>query len=109
LSAPDNLEGKSLKPVLEDRSVAVKPAAFTQHPRPAYPPGRDNPDVMGYSMRTDRFRYTEWRKYQGGQIVARELYDHRKDPQEDDNLADDPAVTETVRQLAECLSETIAP
>ena len=109
LSAPDNLEGKSLKPVLEDSSAKVKPAAFTQHPRPAYPPGRNNPDVMGYSMRTDRFRYTEWRKYQGGQIVAKELYDHQGDPQENNNLAEDPAMTETVRKLAARLSDVIAP
>ena len=109
LPAPSNLEGKSLKPVLEDSSVEVKSAAFTQHPRPAYPPGRSNPDVMGYSMRTGRFRYTEWRKYQGGRIVAKELYDHQQDPQENENLAGDPTMTETLRQLAADLSETIAP
>ena len=39
LDAPKDLEGKSLRPVLDDPSASVKPAALTQHPRPAYPPG----------------------------------------------------------------------
>ena len=34
LPRPDGLEGISLVPVLNDVSKSVKPAAFTQHPRP---------------------------------------------------------------------------
>ena len=80
LVAPKNLEGRSLRPLLEDPSKTVKPAGFTWHPRPAYPPPGGNPEAMGYSMRTNRYRYTEWREFQKGKILARELYDHQTDP-----------------------------
>lgn len=44
----EGLEGVSLRPTLEDTAVAVKPAAYTQHPRPAYYKGK--PDAMGCSV-----------------------------------------------------------
>ena len=84
---PDHLEGKSLQPMLDDSTARVKRAAFTWHSRPAYPPAGKNRDVMGHSMRTDRFRYTEWRRFGTDEIVARELYDHDRDSRETVNLA----------------------
>jgi iduronate 2-sulfatase len=44
---------------------------------------------MGYSIRTDRFRYTEWRDWKSGKTIARELYDHVADPSETKNVADE--------------------
>ena len=85
LPEPEGVQGKSLVPVLEDPEAKVKDAAFTQHPRPAYFKGR--PDVMGYSVRTARYRYTEWRDWETGKAVARELYAHDKDPAETRNIA----------------------
>jgi hypothetical protein len=50
-------------------------------------------------MRTDRYRFTEWRSEEG-EVVARELYDHEaSDPLEVRNLADDPTHAETVAEL----------
>ena len=43
--------------------------------------------VMGRSVRTDRWRYSEWDDGRRGS----ELYDHENDPHEYTNLADDPA------------------
>jgi iduronate 2-sulfatase len=106
LPAPADLEGTSLRPVLTDPARTVKHATFTQHPRPAYPPDGISPDVMGHSVRTDRFRYTEWRKLRGRDIVATELYDHQRDPCETVNLANDPAMSSTLQQLAGLLAET---
>ncbi len=106
LPAPEGLEGVSLRAVLEDPSRSVKRAAFTWHPRPAYPPGRSNPDVMGYSMRTDRHRYTEWRDFHTGTLVAAELYDHATDPRETANLAGRDEHARTVAALARQLAET---
>jgi iduronate 2-sulfatase len=60
--------------------------ALTQTPRPNYPDG-ELPTIMGYSMRSDRYRYTEWRDFQTGKALATELYDHVDDPQETINLA----------------------
>ncbi len=107
LPKPDGLEGMNLSPLLDDPSLALKPAAFTQHPRPAYydrEPSKQ-PAVMGYSVRTARVRYTEWRDWKTGEPVARELYDATSDPNEMKNAADSPAVTEWQNEAAALLKK----
>ena len=55
---------------------------------------------MGYTMRTDRYRLTVWVGRNDHTMVdATELYDHQKDPQENVNIAKDPANAELVAQL----------
>jgi hypothetical protein len=57
---------------------------------------------MGYTMRTDDFRYTEWRNRKNiARVVARELYDHRQDHDENENVAENAAHAKTVQELAE--------
>ena len=105
LPKPDGLEGTNLAPLLDDPSLRLKPAAFTQHPRPAYydrEPG-GQPSVMGVSARTARVRYTEWRDWKTGEPVARELYDAASDPNEMHNVADSPALAEAQREAAALL------
>ncbi len=80
LPAPEGLEGSDLTPLLGDPARKLKDAAFSQYPRPK---------VMGYTMRTARHRYTEWRT-PAGDVAGVELYDHETDPQEDVNLAGRP-------------------
>jgi iduronate 2-sulfatase len=91
LKSPAGLEGVSLVPVLNDPAKAVKSAAFTQHPRPAYydrtPAGI--PEAMGYSVRTEAGRYTEWREWTTGKLVGAEYYDHARDPNELTNRVDE--------------------
>lgn len=67
LQAPSNVADRSFAPLLDDPSQAWKEAAFTQL--------RRGP-VMGRSVRTTRWRYTEWDEGRQG----RELYDHTTDP-----------------------------
>lgn len=86
----EKLDGRSLQPLVDDPQAKFKSAAFTQHPRPAYydrTPSK-TPTAMGYSVRTADVRYTEWRDWQTGKVLARELYDHRRDPQELNNVID---------------------
>jgi iduronate 2-sulfatase len=89
LQPPADLDGKSLRPLLEGTAAKVKDAALTQHTRPAYPSDEEPLEAMGYAMRTEQFRYVEWRSVQDGRIVAQELYDHERDPHETVNLAND--------------------
>lgn len=92
LTPPANLEGASLRPLLENPSGEgwTKPAV-TQvwHGR----------DAWGYSIRNQRWRYTEWLEGRAG----RELYDHENDPDEITNLAEHPEQAELVRELSALL------
>ena len=77
LPIPPELEGSSFAPLLDDPTRAWKRAAFSQYSRR---------DVMGHSMRTDRYRYTEWAR-PGEAPEGVELYDHDTDPRETRNIA----------------------
>jgi iduronate 2-sulfatase len=102
LPQPQDLEGTSLVPMLKDPKASAKLAAFTQHPRPAYYEGC--PEAMGVSVRTVRFRYTEWRDFATGEVLAREVYDHMTDPHETRNVVDAPpdaAALDEARRLLE--------
>jgi iduronate 2-sulfatase len=102
----DGHEGMSLKAVLDNPQHEIKSAALTQHPRPNY--YKDEPEAMGYSLRTPRYRYTEWRDWTSGRVVARELYDHQTDADETVNLADG-ADAKLIDQLAAQLAELSPP
>ena len=107
LDAPAELEGSSLRGVLDDPAARVKSCAITQHTRPAYPSDQEPLDVMGYSMRTDRYRYAEWRNVKDGHVRALELYDHVEDPAETVNLAHRPEHAAKIKQLASQLAAAI--
>lgn len=98
VKAPDNLQGQSLVPMLNEPNARGRGWTLSQVTRgPRKPESR----FFGYTLRTLRWRYTEWD--QGDQ--GRELYDHDADPRELVNLADDPAHAETVAQLSRQLRE----
>ena len=101
LPEPDQLDGLSLVPILEYPNSTVQPAAFTQHPRPAYYDRTEKgvPDAMGYSVRTRTHRYTEWRDWETGKVIGRELYDHTADPSELKNV-----IADTDRPTIDALS-----
>ena len=94
----DDLEGISLAPLLQQPDLPWKTAAFSQFPRPwAY---LGEPEVMGYSMRTERYRYTEWQDFRSGEALDRELYDHAEGQAEIDNVAGDASYAQTLNDLS---------
>jgi len=95
LKPPKGLEGVSLCPLLENPAATWARAAFTQVERGNFP---------GHSVRTERWRYTEWDFAKKGA----ELYDHAADPQEVHNLAADPQHAATVMEM-KVLLKTIHP
>ncbi len=96
LPLPDTLEGDSFAPLIEDPTREWKPAAFSQYPRTVRGVGR----CMGYSMRTDRYRFTRW-AIPDKDFVEYELYDHEIDPKENVNIAGLPENAALVATLIE--------
>lgn len=97
LPKPEHLEGTSFVPLVKDPTLPWKKAAFSQYPR--------GKNTMGYSLRTERYRYTEWLDMRTQGVIARELYDHQSDPAENSNIVDDPAASDPVKKLAALLKE----
>ena len=98
LEIPEYLEGTSFKPVIQDPGIPWKKAAVSQQPRGL------TADREGISMRTRRYRYTEWINKTTGEVLARELFDYEKDPTESVNLATEPENAALMKELSEQLN-----
>ncbi len=105
------LDGLSLRPLLQDPNANWAKPALTQQSRGVpvgtFETGKKpaTPGYMGYSLRTERWRYTAWDAGRKGL----ELYDHDADPQEMKNLANDPAHEKTRAELQAQLLKAISP
>jgi uncharacterized sulfatase len=86
LEPKHELAGRSLKPLLDDPHAPWDKPAFTQVWRGGFP---------GWSVRAERWRYTEW----DGGTKGAELYDYTTDPGEERNLVDDPKHAGAVAEL----------
>jgi iduronate 2-sulfatase len=101
VKAPDNLQGQSLVSMLKDPSATGRGWAVTQVSRNRNK--KQGGRFFGYSLRTPRWRYTEWEQGRQG----RELYDHDNDPRELKNLARKPAYAETVARMSKQLHKAV--
>jgi arylsulfatase A-like enzyme len=115
------LQGISLRSLLEDPAQPWKKAAFSQYQRTINGAGIANGgEGMGYSIRTQRYRYTEWWRTQttedvNGYSITRdvklystpeykELYDMVDDPNQTVNLAANSAYSAAVAELSTALA-----
>lgn len=96
LPAREGLEGRSLTPLLNRPDAPWDRPAVTEQVRQEAIGGRQ---ILGRTVRTERWRYTEW---DGGRLGA-ELYDHDADPHEYHNLVTVPQHAETVQRLKDVL------
>jgi uncharacterized sulfatase len=110
IAADKNTEGHSLRPLIENPKADWKHAAFSQVTRGAQvgtfaEPGKKGKakgkPIMGRSVRTERWRYTEWDEGRAGV----ELYDHETDPGEYKNLAADPKHAAVVKEVKALLKQ----
>jgi iduronate 2-sulfatase len=91
LPRPAWLDGRSLAPLLADPAAKWDHRAFTT---------TIHEGVIGRSVRTDRWRYTEW-----GDGQAVELYDQSADPGNYRNLAADPSRSADIAALKKLLAQ----
>jgi arylsulfatase A-like enzyme len=112
IKIPGHLDGKSLVQMMKDPKVSVKEFSVSQYPRPANKLenarlGWSNGEFMGYSIRTEKYRYTLWLKdtfrsykpYNKDLVVASELYDYEKDPNETVNVVDDKVYASVAKDM----------
>ena len=91
---PTNLAGRSLQPLLKNPNAKWNKPALTQVTR-----GANANRLMGYSVRNERWRYTEWDDGKQGA----ELYDETNDKEELHNLVNDPKHAKTVKEMKRLL------
>lgn len=98
LDAPASLGGTSFATLLDDPEAPwPKGFAFSQYPKQV-----GGEQVMGRSIRSDRYRLVEWR-IPSTEHVFHELYDHETDPHENRNVAGQPPYRDVVEHLSEAL------
>lgn len=127
LPIPPQLQGRSLVPLLTGAQKSVREGAITlndawwDHPGYGWSRARVGTSALGYSYRTNRYRFTQWVGYTDqkpadairptsseqlahwtptGESAGIELYDYQVDPGETRNLAYEPSHKELLRGLA---------
>ena len=105
VSIPKNLDGKSLKPLMLNNKTKGKEYSISQYPRKLKKAemtklGYTDAKMMGYSLRTNQYRYTIWmnnftskQAFNESQVYASEMYDYVKDPLEKVNVVNDKNYT----------------
>ena len=88
---PAHLQGKSVVPLLADPTTPHKEFAISRF-------------QDGDSIRTDRYRYTEYRDKKEN-LISRMLYDHHRDPDENVNISENPEHADLVTHLSVLLNE----
>ena len=111
LPIPNQLDGKSLKPLMLDNKASVKEYSISQYPRKLKKEevkkmGYEKGDLMGYTLRTNKYRYTIWmndftskQTFEVKKVYTTELYDYVKDPLEKVNVVNDKNYTTTSTEL----------
>lgn len=94
LPKPAQLQGVSLARNMTDASFAARRFSTAIY---------KSKGALGYSVRTGRYRYIEWIDQKSAQLVGRDLFDFKTDPEGRSNHADDPAAASVVKELSTAL------
>jgi iduronate 2-sulfatase len=114
IAIPSHLDGKNLVPVMKNPKTMVKEFSVSQYPRTldkldTERLGWSDGQYMGYSIRTGQYRYTIWMKasfrsykpFNKDLVVATELYDYQKDPNETVNVVNEKDYASVSKEMNE--------
>jgi len=113
IEIPTFIDGKSRVDMLKNPNDKHQSVAYSQYYR-RHAHSEDpqqSPQVreyMGYALRTVTHRYVQWRDFETGDITAHELYDHRTNDGETENVFD-AAAPELINELSSILLKTHPP
>jgi iduronate 2-sulfatase len=111
VAIPSKLDGKSLKPLMVNNNAKVNDYSISQYPRKLkkgemIKKGYSDPKIMGYSLRTDSYRFTIWmnnftskQPFNESQVYASEMYDYVKDPLEKVNVVNDKEYAAIAKEM----------
>ncbi len=91
---PGTMDGRSLEPVLKDPNKAFRSHALSEYRRG---------NVVGFSLRNHRWRYTEWIDTGTRKVLSSELYDHKETALSKRNLVGQPEFADLVSALSQQL------
>jgi len=102
LEIPKHVQGTSFAPLFENPDRKWKEGAISY-----WPMGRNDPEevIIGYTIKTDRYRYTEWIKNNTGEVMATDLFDHQTDPDENRGVAAVPENEPVIKELSSLLNK----
>ena len=108
---PTELAGKSLVPLMKDKKASVKEMSVSQYPRKLKKDemvkmGYTDNKIMGYTLRTSRYRYVIWmsnftskQPFDEKKVYASELYDYTKDSLETINVVNESEYSTIAKEL----------
>ena len=99
---------ENLKPLIFNPQKKIRSAAISQFPRDRTSHRhKEHGDIMGYAVRTERFRYVQWIDWKSGKIIAEELYDHQSDIHETANVAGHAQFSSELKNARQILKESL--
>lgn len=103
LDLPNHLQGQSFAPLIENPDLKWKEGAISVYPDQ----NRENPEkvILGYTLQTNQYRYTEWIRESTGDIIARDLFDHKIDPNENHNISGFSENEKIIKELSSLLEK----
>ena len=105
VAVAEDLQGKSLTPLLVNPDQPWEETALSQYPRTV-----KGKRLMGYSLRTGRYRFTQWvHRNDPTKVDAIELYDHQNDPEENVNVAGLSENEAVVKDLTKLFNQRYKP
>ena len=100
IPTPNGLEGVSLKPILKFPSAEVRSVAVNSYNRYG--------NELGMSVRSAKFRYTEWRNTGTKKLLAKELFDYENNFILGDNISGEAAYTDLMKDFSKLLTNVSA-